>query len=83
MMRSLACGINMSSIAIEIPALVAKRKPDCKSRSAKITVSRKPHFRNEVLISREISFFLRGLLISSKAMPLGKISDKIARPTEV
>ena len=82
-MRSLACGISMSSIAIEMPALVAKRKPDCNNRSAKMTVSRKPHFRNEVLMSREISFFFSGLLISSKDMPLGKISDKIARPTEV
>ena len=83
MMRSLELGISISSIATEIPALVAKRKPDCKRRSAKITVSRRPHLRNEVLIKREISFFFRGLLISSKVMPLGKISDRIARPTEV
>ena len=83
MIPSLELGINISSIAMEIPALVAKRKPDCNNRSAKITVSRKPHLRNEVLIKREISFFLSGLLISAKAIPLGKISDKIARPTEV
>ena len=73
----------MSSIAIEIPALVANLNPDCKRRSAKITVSRSPHLRKEVLIKREISFFLRGLLMFSKAIPLGNISDKIARPTEV
>ena len=83
MMRSLDDGISISSIAIEIPALVAKRKPDCKRRSAKITVSRSPHLRKDVLIRREISFFFSGLLISSNDMPLGKISDNIARPTEV
>ena len=73
----------MSSMAIEIPALVANLNPDCKSRSAKITVSRNPHFRKDVLIKREISFFLSGLLMFSNAIPFGKISDKIARPTEV
>ena len=83
MIFSFCKGINISSIAIEIPAFVAKRKPDCNNRSAKITVSRKPHLRNEVLINREISFFFRGLLMFSKAIPLGRISDKIALPTDV
>ena len=73
----------MSSIAIEIPAFVANLKPDCNSLSAKITVSRRPHLRKDILIKREISFFLSGLLMLSKDIPLGNISDKIARPTEV
>ena len=73
----------MSSIAIEIPARVAKRKPACNSLSAKITVSLKPQRRNDKLIKREISFFLSALLMLSNAMPLGKISDNMARPTVV
>ena len=73
----------MSSIAMEIPARVAKRKPDCNSLSAKITVSLKPQRRNDKLIKREISFFFSALLMLSNDMPLGKISDNIARPTVV
>ncbi len=83
MIFSFCGGTSMSSMAIEIPARVARRKPDCSSLSAKITVSRRPHLRNAVLIRREISFFLSGLFSTENGSPLGRISDRIARPTVV
>ena len=73
----------MSSMPIEMPERVAKRKPFCNSLSANTTVSFKPHLRKDVLMSLEISFFLSALLMFSKAKPLGKISDNKARPTVV
>lgn len=83
MIFSLAGGTSMSSMAIEMPARVARRKPDCSSLSAKITVSRRPHLRNAVLIRREISFFFSGLFSTENGRPFGRISDRIARPTVV
>ena len=68
---------------MEIPARVAKRKPFCSNLSAKTTVSFKPQRRKEVLIKREISFFLSALLMLLKAKPLGRISDNSARPAVV
>ena len=68
---------------IEMPARVARRKPDCSSLSAKTTVSFRPHLRNEVLIRREISFFFSALLRLLNASPFGRISDSKARPTVV
>ncbi|CPM37947.1 Uncharacterised protein [Bordetella pertussis] len=82
-MPSLAFGISMSSMAIEMPPRVARRKPDCISLSAKITVSRRPQRRNDWLIRREISFFFRALFSTVKGRPLGRISDSSARPTVV
>ena len=73
----------MSSMAIEMPARVARRKPFCISWSAKITVSRRPQRRNEALIRREISFFFSARLMKSNGRPLGRISDSSARPTVV
>ncbi len=73
----------MSSIAIEMPARVASRKPFCISWSAKMTVSRSPQRRNDALISLLISFFLSALLMKSNGSPLGRISESIARPTVV
>ena len=73
----------MSPTQMEMPARVAKVKPDCINLSAKITVSRKPHRRKAALIKREISFFFNALLINSKVSPAGKISDSKARPTVV
>ena len=70
----------MSSTAIEMPARVAIEKPVYISLSAKITVSRRPQRRKLALISREISFFLSALLISSKGSPTGRMSDSSARP---
>ena len=58
----LASGTSMSSTAIEIPARVARRKPDCISLSANTTVARRPHLRNDVLIS------LRDLLLLQRAV---------------
>ena len=73
----------MSSIAIEMPARVASRKPACSSLSAKITVSFRPHLRNDALMRREISFFFSALLRLANGRPLGRISDSSARPTVV
>ena len=73
----------MSSIEIEMPARVASRKPLCSSRSANTTVSFRPQRRNDVLISREISFFFSVLLMLENGRPLGRISDSSARPTVV
>ena len=83
MMAPFSGGTNMSSMAIEIPARVAKRKPFCNSLSANTTVSFKPHLRNDTLMSLEISFFFNDLLMLEKGKPLGKISDNKARPTVV
>ncbi len=68
---------------IEMPALVARRKPACSNLSAKTTVSFSPHLRNEVLMSLEISFFLSALFRFENGRPLGRISDSKARPTVV
>ncbi len=76
-------GTSMSSMQIEMPARVARRKPDCSSLSAKTTVSFSPHLRNEVLIRREISFFFSALLRFENGRPFGRISDSSARPTVV
>ena len=76
-------GTSMSSTAIEMPALVASRKPFCSSLSANTTVSFRPHLRNEALISLEISFFFSALLMLENGRPLGRISDSSARPTVV
>jgi hypothetical protein len=83
MISSFCAGTSMSSIAIDRPARVAKRKPDCSSRSAKITVSRSPHLRNAVLIRREISFFFSGLFSTLNGRPAGRISLSSARPAVV
>ncbi|MNJ55711.1 hypothetical protein D3C81_1659530 [compost metagenome] len=82
-MPSLAVGISMSPMAIEIPPRVASLKPDCISLSAKITVSRRPQRRNDWLIRREISFFFSALFSTVKGRPFGRISDSSARPTVV
>ncbi len=63
-----------------MPARVARRKPFCSSLSANTTVSFRPHLRKEVLISLQISFFFRALLMFANARPLGRISDSRARP---
>ncbi len=76
-------GTSMSSTQIEMPARVARRKPDCISWSANTTVARRPHLRNAVLIRREISFFFSGLFSTENGRPCGRISDRIARPTVV
>ena len=76
-------GTSMSSTAIEMPALVASRKPFCSSLSANTTVSFRPHLRNEMLMSLEISFFFNALLRLENGRPLGRISDSSARPTVV
>ena len=76
-------GISMSFTPNEMPARVAVVKPACMSLSAKITVSRRPQRRNDALISLEISFFLRALLISGNGRPGGRISDRSARPIVV
>ena len=68
---------------IEMPARVANLKPFCSKRSANTTVSFKPHFLNDVLIKREISFFFKALFKLLNGNPLGKISDKRARPAVV
>ena len=73
----------MSSMQMEMPALVAKRKPACSSLSAKTTVSFNPHLRNETLISLEISFFFNALFRFENGRPLGKISESSARPAVV
>ncbi|MNM89340.1 hypothetical protein D3C81_1015700 [compost metagenome] len=73
----------MSSTQIEIPARVARRKPDCISLSANTTVARRPHLRNDVLISLEISFFFSARFRTENGRPLGRISDRIARPIVV
>ena len=73
----------MSSMAIEMPARVASRKPFCISWSAKMTVSRRPQRRNEALMRRLISFFFSARLSRSKGSPLGRISESRARPTVV
>ncbi|MPN56066.1 hypothetical protein SDC9_203752 [bioreactor metagenome] len=73
----------MSSMEIEIPACVDRRKPFCSSLSANTTVAFRPHLRKEALISLEISFFLSALFMLLKARPLGRISDSRARPTVV
>ena len=83
MMSYFCLGTNISSTQIEIPAWVAKRKPFCNNLSANTTVSFNPHLRKEVLIKREISFFLRARLILSKGIPFGKISLNNERPTVV
>ena len=69
MISSFCVGTSMSSTAIERPARVAMEKPVYISLSAKITVSRKPQRRKLALISREISFFFSGLLMSSNGQP--------------
>ena len=76
-------GTSMSSMAIEMPARVASRKPFCISWSAKMTVSRRPQRRNEALMRRLISFFFSARLSRSKGSPLGRISESRARPTVV
>ena len=48
---------------MEMPPLAAKAKPVYIKWSAKITVSRKPHKRNEALINCEIAFFFNALSI--------------------
>ncbi len=73
----------MSSIAIEMPARVARRKPVCISLSAKTTVSFRPHLRNDRLIRREISFFFSALSMAANGSPFGRISDSRARPAVV
>jgi hypothetical protein len=79
-------GISMSSMAIEMPARVARRKPVCSSLSAKITVSFRPHLRKEALIRREISFFFSALLMLLEGQALGqdlrqqRATDRGARP---
>ena len=83
MMPAFSVGTNMSSTQIEMPALVAKRKPFCNNLSAKTTVSFNPHLRKETLINLEISFFFSALLMFSKGKPFGKISLSNARPTVV
>jgi len=59
-------------------ARVAKCKPDCRSRSAKITVCAARRRKDE-LISRLISFFFSGLF-SSERQPAGRISESSAGP---
>ena len=76
-------GTSMSSTEMERPARVAIVNPAFISRSAKITVSRRPQRRNAALMRREISFFLSGLLMSSNGRPAGRISERIARPMVV
>ena len=76
-------GISISSTQMEIPPFAANAKPVYIKWSAKITVSRKPHKRNEALISLEISFFFNALLMYSNGKPLGKCSLNKARPTVV
>ena len=76
-------GMRMSLTPNEIPARVAIVKPACISLSAKITVSRSPQRRKAALMRREISFFLSGLLSSSKGSPGGRISDRSERPMVV
>ena len=83
MMCVFSCGTSMSSMAIEMPARVARRKPFCSSLSANTTVSFRPHLRKEALIRREISFFFSALFISENGRPLGRISLSSARPTVV
>jgi hypothetical protein len=73
----------MSSMQIEMPARVARRKPACSSLSANTTVSFRPHLRNEVLIRREISFFFSALFRFENGRPFGRISESSARPTVV
>jgi len=51
----------MSSTAIEIPPFAANAKPVYIKWSAKITVSRKPHKRNDALINLEIAFFFNAV----------------------
>ncbi|MNK92600.1 hypothetical protein D3C87_1127290 [compost metagenome] len=82
-MPCFSAGTSMSSIAIEMPALVARRKPFCSSLSANTTVSFRPHLRNETLMSLEISFFFSALLMFENGRPFGRISDSRARPTVV
>src|SRR5206468_12081006 len=80
MMACFSLGTSMSSIQMEIPALVARRKPDCKSLSANTTVSFRPHLRKDTLMSLEISVFFNALLMLEKVRPLGRISDSSAGP---
>ena len=83
MISAFSGGTSMSPMAMEIPALVARRKPFCSSLSANTTVSFRPHLRNEALISLEISFFFSGLSSTLNGRPLGRISLSSARPTVV
>ena len=57
----LCFGTSMSSMAIEMPARVARRKPSAACLSRRPPCPSGPHLRNEVLIRREISF-LSGLV---------------------
>ena len=82
-MAGFSLGTSMSSMQIEIPALVANRKPACNSLSANTTVSFKPHLRNDTLMSLEISFFFNALFRLEKGKPLGRISESKARPPVV
>src|SRR5665647_3067552 len=83
MMLSFSLGTSMSSMQMEMPALVARRKPACSNLSANTTVSFRPHLRKDTLIRLEISFFFKALLMLEKGRPLGRISDSSARPPVV
>src|SRR6218665_3718388 len=78
MMPAFCGGTSMSSMAIEMPARVARRKPFCSSLSANTTVAFSPHLRKETLIRREISFFLSALLTYENGRPRGRMFDSKA-----